>query len=142
MQRPYGLTFINCRLERENGVPTNSVALGRPWHPTTTFSDGRYADPYAVGKATFINTFMESHITTKRWASMTGRAKHGNTITFNPHTDGRFAEHKSHGPGAHIVMSNAVHDSHILTAQQADFYSRTAILRGWRAPIVNINTTH
>jgi pectinesterase len=41
--KEFGFTFIDCRLTRDKSVPDNSTPLGRPWHPTTTFADGRYA---------------------------------------------------------------------------------------------------
>jgi pectinesterase len=95
----YGLTFIDCRLTRDQSVPDNSTPLGRPWHPTTQFSDGRYADPNAVGKAVFINSWMDAHITDDGWYSMTGTAKDGEKIPFLP-GDSRFFEFNSSGPGA------------------------------------------
>ena len=98
----YGLTFIDCRFLREEGVPDHSVPLGRPWHPTTTFSDGRYANPFAVGKSVFINTFMDAHITILGWTTMGGTQKDGTRKQFDPLTEARFFEYKSYGPGAHI----------------------------------------
>jgi pectinesterase len=98
----YGLTFIGCRLLREDGVPDNSVPLGRPWHPTTTFPYGRYANPFAVGKSVFIDTFMDAHITTNGWTTMGGTQKDGTRKQFDPLTEARFFEYKSFGPGAHI----------------------------------------
>lgn len=96
----YGLVFINCRLLREDGVPNNSVALGRPWHPTTTFDDGRYADPNAIGYAAFINTYMDAHIVETGWTTMNGTAKDGSkTAIFTPE-DSRFYEQNNHGPGS------------------------------------------
>ncbi len=118
LQRPYGLTFNNCRLEREHGVPDESVALGRPWHPTTTFSDGRYANPYAVGKTTFINTYMAGHIIQKRWTTMGGTTPSGTKRPFNPHTEARFSEYQSHGEGAPKAVSSPAINSHF-------------VLRGW-----------
>lgn len=102
IENEYGLTFIGCRLLREEGVPDNSVPLGRPWHPTTTFPDGRYANPFAVGKSVFIDTFMDAHITTMGWTSMGGTQKDGTRKQFDPITEARFFEYKSYGPGAHI----------------------------------------
>ncbi len=123
----YGLTFIDCRLLREEGVPDNSTALGRPWHPTTTFADGRYADPDAVGKAVFINNFMDSHILPRGWESMGGTAKTGGRKQFMPDTDARFDEYQSHGPGAidHSLRTQ-------LTAEQAGQYTPEQILGDWQ----------
>ncbi|WP_334020353.1 pectinesterase family protein [Alteromonas sp. S015] len=131
LQRPYGLTFSNCRLEREDGVPDESVALGRPWHPTTTFSDGRYANLYAVGKTTFINTYMAGHIIQKRWTTMGGTTRSGTKRPFNPHTEARFSEYQSHGEGAPKVTSSPAINSHFLNDKNAAFYTKEAVLRGW-----------
>ncbi len=131
IHRPFGLTFIDCLLERESNVPDNSVALGRPWHPTTTFSDGRYADPFAVGKATFINTYMDSHIADTRWTSMGGKLPSGEKKYFSPHTEARFAEFGSYGKGGKISPSAPMAQHHQLSSQNASFYSPSAVLRGW-----------
>src|SRR5690606_26982978 len=74
IKQAWGLVFINSRLLREDGVPDNSVSLGRPWHPTKTFTDGRYADPEAIGSAIYINTWMDRHVREEGWASMAGTA--------------------------------------------------------------------
>ncbi|BFT29959.1 pectinesterase family protein [Alteromonas sp. D210916BOD_24] len=131
IHRPYGLTFVNCRLEREPGVPDNSVALGRPWHPTTTFSDGRYADPAAVGKATYINTFMAGHIAKERWTSMNGKTPSGEKKAFSPHTEARFAEYGSYGEGAGNNALLLPAHPHQLSQKTVAFYTSQAILRGW-----------
>ena len=95
----FGFTFLNSRLIREAGVPDNSTALGRPWHPTTTFDDGRYADPDAIGKAVFIGCHMEAHIKESGWDKMGGTAPDGGKMWFYPE-DSRFFEYGSEGPGA------------------------------------------
>lgn len=95
-----GIVVYRSRLTREAGVPDRSVALARPWHPTTRFADGRYANPRAVGQASFIDCFMDSHIAPDHWASMNGTARNGTmTDTFRPQ-DSRFFERGSRGPGA------------------------------------------
>jgi pectinesterase len=95
-----GIVIYRSRLTREAGVPDNSVALGRPWHPTTRFADGRYADPNAVGQASFIDCFMDAHIHSDHWTSMNGTARDGTkTAVFRPQ-DSRFSESGSYGPGA------------------------------------------
>lgn len=121
----FGLTFINCRLTREPGVPNNSTHLGRPWHPTTQFSDGRYADPNAIGKAVFINSEMDAHITDAGWHSMGGTAKDGSRITFMPE-DARFFEYQSRGPGAKIDERRRQ-----LNEQEVERYTQESILTGW-----------
>ncbi len=100
LDSPVGLLVINSRLTREAGVPDSSVALARPWHPTTTFADGRYADPRAVGMAVFAKCWMDAHIHPDHWSSMPGTARDGTkTAIFRPQ-DSRFSETGSTGPGA------------------------------------------
>ena len=122
----FGLTFIDCKLTRDESVPDNSVPLGRPWHPTTQFPDGRYADPNAIGKAVFINTWMDSHITLDGWYSMNGTAKNGTKIPFLPE-DARFFEYNSSGPGA-VVNSKRRQ----LSDEEAKRYMRENILGDWQ----------
>ncbi|MCP9221207.1 pectinesterase family protein [Erythrobacter sp. LQ02-29] len=100
LSQPVGIVFRNCRLTREDGVPDGSVALARPWHPTTRFPDGRYADPRAVGMAVFADCWMDAHIAPAHWTSMAGTARDGTkTDIFRPQ-DSRFWETGSTGPGA------------------------------------------
>ena len=121
----YGLTFIDCILTRAKSVPDNSTPLGRPWHPTTQFADGRYADPNAIGKAVFINNWMDAHITHDGWYSMSGTAKDGSKIPFLPE-DARFFEHNSKGPGA------AINDKRRqLSEAEVNSYSRDKIFGDW-----------
>ncbi|GGY86251.1 pectinesterase [Cellvibrio zantedeschiae] len=121
----YGLTFLSCRLTRDNSVPDSAVPLGRPWHPTTQFADGRYADPNAIGKTVFVNTWMDAHITADGWYSMGGSTKEGGRINFLPE-DSRFFEHKSTGPGA------IINDKHRqLSEQEAKEITRKNILGDW-----------
>lgn len=100
LSQSVGIVVYKSRLTREAGVPDQSVALARPWHPTTTFADGRYADPNAVGQASFIDCTMDAHIHPDHWASMNGTARDGTkTAVFYPQ-DSRFFEAGSTGPGA------------------------------------------
>jgi pectinesterase len=100
LSQPIGIVVYRSKLTREAGVPDASVALGRPWHPTTTFVDGRYADPNAVGQASFIDCFMDAHIHPDHWTTMNGTARDGTkTAVFKPQ-DSRFSESGSQGPGA------------------------------------------
>jgi len=100
LDQPVGIVFYRSRLTREAGVPDRSVALARPWHPTTRFADGRYANPRAVGQASFIDCTMAAHITPDHWAPMNGTARDGTmTDVFRPQ-DSRFFERGSAGPGA------------------------------------------
>ena len=122
----FGLTFIDCKLTRAESVPDNSVPLGRPWHPTTQFPDGRYADPNAIGKAVFINTWMDAHITLDGWYSMNGTAKDGTKVPFLPE-DSRFFEFKNSGPGAAINSKRRQ-----LKDDEAKNYTRENILGDWQ----------
>lgn len=130
ISRAYGLTFIDCKLTREEAVPDNSITLGRPWHPTTTFADGRYADPDAIGKAVFIRTFMDSHINPLGWSSMPGTARDGTkTHIFTPQ-ESRFFEYQSSGPGA------AINDQRPqLTDEQAAAYTLENIFQDWQPTV-------
>ncbi len=125
----FGLVFLNSRLLKAEGVPANSSPLGRPWHPTTTFPDGRYADPDAIGSAVFINTYMDDHITTDGWASMRGTSRDGTKSTVFTPEDSRFFEFQSHGPGAERNSKRRQ-----LTEKEVRQYSRERILAGWEPP--------
>jgi pectinesterase len=122
----FGLTFIRCRLTRDPAVPDRSVALGRPWHPTTLFPDGRYADPNAIGKAVFISSWMDAHITSDGWYSMSGSTKEGGRKVFLPE-DSRFFEHASRGPGA-----EGTYKRRQLIADDLKRYAVEFILGDWR----------
>ncbi len=101
MANPMGIVIYRSQLTAEHGVPAQAVTLGRPWHPTTTFEDGRYADPDAVGQASFIDCYMGEHIHPDHWSSMRGTARDGSkTDVFTPQTGARFSESGSYGPGA------------------------------------------
>jgi len=95
----FGIVFVRSRLTREIGVPDRSVTLARPWHPTTNFSDGRYADPNAIGHAAFLDCVMDAHIHEQKWSNMSGTARDGTkTAIFTP-KDARFEEWGSSGLG-------------------------------------------
>jgi pectinesterase len=121
----FGLTFLNCRLTRDISVPDHSVPLGRPWHPTTQFADGRYADPNAIGKSVFVNTWMDAHITIDGWYAMGGTTKEGGKKNFMPENS-RFFEYKTKGPGAIV---NEKHRQ--LNAQEAAQFTLDNILGDW-----------
>lgn len=100
LSQKMGIVMHRTRLSREAGVPDQSVTIARPWHPTTTFADGRYADPNAVGQVSLIDCFMEAHIHQQHWSSMGGTARDGGKKdTFTPQSS-RFYESGSKGPGA------------------------------------------
>lgn len=122
----FGLTFIHCQLTREPGVPDKSTPLGRPWHPTTQFSDGRYADPQAIGKSVFLYSTMDAHITDEGWYSMGGTAIDGSKKQFMPE-DARFFEFQSTGEGAVINQNRRQ-----LNELEASRYTQKIILGDWQ----------
>lgn len=125
IEQAFGLVFIDCALSRESGVADNSMGLGRPWHPTTTFADGRYADPNAVGQTVFINTWMGAHIQQSPWHPMGGTAKSGERTLFRAE-DARFFESASTGPGAFVTATRRQLDK-----RDADSYTWKNILGDW-----------
>ena len=127
--QPFGIVVLRSRLTREAGVPDGAVALARPWHPTTTFADGRYADPNAVGQALFIDCRMDAHISPEHWTSMGGTARDGSkTAIFRPQ-DARFHESGSRGPGARRV------DIGMTWVPPLDIGAmRAAFFEGWSLP--------
>jgi pectinesterase len=95
-----GFLFVrNFVLKESELVMPNSMALGRPWHPSKTFEDGRYADPEALGHVVFAYNFFDDHIKLAPWYPMSGWTKEGVKMPFYPH-DARFFEYKNCGPGA------------------------------------------
>lgn len=123
LSAPYGLIFLNSKLVKEPGVPANSFALGRPWHPTTQFDDGRYADPQAIGLSAFINCEIDDHI--YGWDKMSGKDKAGEKIWFYPE-DSRFYEYGNSGPGA-----NQGGPGYAISAIQAEQYRVKNIFSDW-----------
>ncbi|WP_432454235.1 pectinesterase family protein [Agarivorans sp. QJM3NY_29] len=124
----YGLVFKNCHLSKEAGVPANSYGLGRPWHPTTRFTDGRYADPDAIGHSAYLNCEMDDHI--YGWDKMSGKDINKNKIWFHPE-DSRFWEYASRGAGAKTNLEKRPQ----LSQQQASKYTTSNILAGWQPSI-------
>ncbi|WP_217554909.1 pectinesterase family protein [Vibrio metschnikovii] len=124
IDQPFGLVFKDCRLKKETDVPEKSYALGRPWHPTTTFADGRYADPNAVGHAVFINCEMDDHI--YGWDKMSGKDIDQQTIWFYPE-DSRFWEFSSRGIGGRVEDKRPQ-----LNKEMRQHYRPTTILSGWQ----------
>ncbi|MGC3961999.1 MAG: pectinesterase family protein [Rhodocyclaceae bacterium] len=125
-EQEYGMVFRECRLLREPEVPDNSCPLGRPWHPTTDFPDGRYADPDAIGAAVFVDCWMDAHIAREGWHAMHGTARDGGRIYFEP-DDARFFEYRSIGPGAQTHARRRQLDP--ATAARFD---TPAVLNDWR----------
>ncbi len=124
----FGLFIINSKLSKEPGVPAKSFALGRPWHPTTQFSDGRYADPNAIGLAAIINSEIDDHI--YGWDKMSGKDKNGDKIWFYPQ-DSRFYESNNRGPGA-----GQGGERYQLSEADAVQYNVAAIFDGWESTLL------
>ncbi|WP_018917874.1 pectinesterase family protein [Vreelandella zhanjiangensis] len=125
----FGLIFLNSRIIKEEGVPAGSFALGRPWHPTTQFEDGRYADPEAIGLAAFINSEIDDHI--YGWDRMSGTARSGDKVWFYPE-DSRFYEFGNRGPGA-----GQGGEHYQLSASDAERYTLDAFFAGWEPELLN-----
>lgn len=124
IHQPYGLVFMDSRIIKEgNDVPKNSFGLGRPWHPTRTFSDGRYADPNAIGSTIYYNCYLDDHL--KGWDKMSGWDKNKQRIWFDPENEARFYEYNSSGPGANLGGSK-----HLLNDQQAQKLTIENVLGG------------
>jgi pectinesterase len=126
VDQEFGLTFLDCRLIREKQVPPNSVSLGRAWRPTTTFPDGRYGNPRAVGQSVFVRCWMDKHIEIAGWDAMTYGTRDGSRVRFEP-ADARFYEFDSRGPGA---IANAARRK--LSAEGARRFQIQKILGEWR----------
>lgn len=123
-----GLVFNNCRLTKEGeDIASGSHYLGRPWHPTKTFPDGRYADPNAIGVSVFMNCHMDDHIAEDGWTEMSGTALDGQKKWFKPLEDARFFEFGSTGPGARINDKRPQ-----LDAKKAEAYSMANVLGDWQ----------
>ncbi|WP_226877108.1 pectinesterase family protein [Microbulbifer hainanensis] len=127
IERPFGLVFVRCRLLKETGVKAGSVALGRPWHPTTDFNDGRYADPDAIGASVFIDTYMDDHIVADGWTTMRGTSRDGSKSTVFRPDNSRFFEYRSRGPGA---ANNPARRQ--LDEPRAEQFTPVAVLGDWR----------
>ncbi|MEH0741478.1 pectinesterase A [Vibrio cholerae] len=97
---PLGLVFYRCVIDAEADVPKGSYALGRPWHPTTHFSDGHYADPNAIGHCVYLECELGEHVSD--WTSMSGRGRDGKRVWFTPEQS-RFELVGNRGEGAHAL---------------------------------------
>jgi len=129
INQSYGLVIIRSHLTRDSAVPDASVTLARPWHPTTTFEDGRYADPNAIGYAAFIDCFMDAHIHSSRWSSMRGTARDGTkSAIFHPE-DSRFYEVGSSGPGA---LQSDVEKTSSVKIEEVIY---NALFQDWNEPL-------
>ncbi|WP_391563910.1 pectinesterase family protein [Paenibacillus cremeus] len=127
LSNTYGFLFIDSRIKKESpGMADNTVALGRPWHPTTNLPDGtRAANPDAVASVAYVNCYLDSHIRTGGWDPMSGKDKDGNVIWFYP-KDSRFYESGNTGPGA---ASNE--ERQAISDANAKDYTIAQVLGGW-----------
>ena len=123
--KPFGLVFHHCRLTKEANVPANSYALGRPWHPTTQFDDGFYADPNAIGHCAYIDCEFDSHIA--KWDKMSGRDIHGNPQWFTPQ-ESRFFEVRCQQNNTH----RQVDTPHKMSDQEVSKYTLSEIFDHWQ----------
>ena len=124
--RSYGLVFRGCRLTHEPIVAKRSIALARPWRPTTTLADGVYGNPAAVGQAVFLDCWLGDHIDPAGWDHMGYNNRAGQRVFLEP-GEVRFFEDRNRGPGA--VRSAARRQ---LTAIQAAAFEPAKVLGGWR----------
>ncbi|MGZ8377572.1 MAG: pectinesterase family protein [Gemmatirosa sp.] len=90
---PIGFLFVRSRLRKEHPrMAANSVALGRPWHPSAT--------PAAVGSAVFLDCWMDDHITVAGWDRMSSVDSATQVRYWFEPAAARFFEARSTGPGA------------------------------------------
>ncbi|MDS0526009.1 pectinesterase family protein [Clostridium sp. SHJSY1] len=81
----YGLVFLDSKFIGDSSLPTNSIYLGRPWHPS-------YVKEPVWSSATFIRCNLGQHINSNGWTKMKN---------VEPSTE-RLREYKNYGPGAVI----------------------------------------
>ncbi len=90
---PVGFLFVHSRLRKANpAMATNSVALGRPWHPSAT--------PLAVGSAVFLDCWMDDHVGARGWDRMSSVDSATKVRYWFEPANARFFEWHSTGPGA------------------------------------------
>jgi len=119
LSQPYGFVFLRSRLKKETpAMAPNSVALGRPWHPS--------GNPSAVGSAVFIDTWMDDHVGSRGWDPMNSTDAAGNRVANRPE-DARFFEFGSTGPGAVASPFRRV----LSEAEARGTYALEKVLGGW-----------
>jgi len=126
LDQPFGLVFYRCQLTKESPkVPERSYKLGRPWHPTTTFEDGSYAHPLAIGHCAFIECEINNHI--GGWDKMHGKDKDGSTKYFYPQ-DSRFHTYNNtHDQN----ITHVNHGLYEMDSEQRQQYTLANIFKGW-----------
>ena len=106
----FGFVFIGSRLGRESqAVRRNTVALGRPWHPSS--------NPNVNPSVVYIDCNLDDHILEEGWTQMGG---------YGPET-ARFFEYHDHGVGA--VKNPA---RRLLSDVEAVRYAPNEVLAGWQ----------
>ena len=125
-----GFVFMNCRLEKETGVPRHTVALGRPWRQTTLFDDGFYGHPDHIGACVYIGCWMDDHIAPEGWRAMNYNAKGGGQAELRPEA-ARLFECASTGPGA----GPASVSRRLLSEAAAAEFTIENVLDGWDAQL-------
>jgi len=117
--QPFGLTFADCRLEREAGVADRSAFLGRPWRASGNME--------LLGAATYLRCWMDGHIRPEGWSAMGYRDR----ITGEQHMlepkEARLTEWDSRGPGAGPRSASR----RLLSAAEAAHFTRANVLSGW-----------
>lgn len=116
--QPYGFLFTHSRFKKElPTMATNSVTLGRPWHP--------FANPAVNSSAVFIDNWMDDHIGKTGWDRMSSVDSAGTRTWYEP-ADARFFEFGTTGPGAVSSQTRKV-----LSAADATKYTPENVLGGW-----------
>lgn len=107
-QQPWGYLFLRSRLLAAPGVPAGSVALGRPWRPSS--------DASAVPSAVFRECELGPHIAPQGWTDM-GESRAATARLF---------ELANTGPGAHKAETRRQ-----VPEAEASRYTASAVLAGW-----------
>ncbi len=135
ISQTYGLIFERCRLTKEPQVPKRSYALGRPWHPTTEFADGAYADPNAIGQCLFSHCQFDDHIAD--WEKMAGKDVHGQTQWFTPE-QARFYEWQNW----QTQIPRSAKAPYQISAEQVSEYTLDNIFVDWRPDFAHAKHRH
>ena len=132
--QPYGLVFLDCRIEKEPDVAPQSVALGRPWKQGHRVNGKVESNPRAVGQAVYLRCWMDDHIVPQAWFEMHALAANGSFYMVQPE-EARFYEFQSSGPGAGDPAKRPDRRRQ-LPADQAGAFTREAVLEGWALPSI------
>jgi len=134
IDQPFGFVFYHCSLNKESRqIPNQSYKLGRPWHPTTHFTDGDYANPDAIGHCIYIHCKIDAHV--NGWDKMHGKDKHGVVQYFYPQ-DSRFYTYQNTYLGKE--MPNDDFDYELKTDVKSTI-SVANIFKGWTPDLQSIS---